>query len=92
MYLWKSQDAEFAAEWDRFLVMGAEILEDEAIRRAREGYDEPVFYQGQMTGTIRKYSDTLLIFLLKGAMPAKYRENVDVTSKGERIAQCIVNL
>lgn len=92
MYLWKSQDTEFAAEWDRFLVMGAEILEDEAIRRAREGYDEPVFYQGQMTGTIRKYSDTLLIFLLKGAMPSKYRDNIDVTSKGERIAQCIVNL
>lgn len=92
MYLWKSQDADFAAEWDRFLVMGAEILEDEAIRRAREGYDEPVFYKGEMTGTIRKYSDTLLIFLLKGAMPTKYRENIDMTSKGEQIGRVLVDL
>jgi hypothetical protein len=28
---------------------------------------------------IREYSDTLLIFLMKGAMPNKYRDNVQVT-------------
>jgi hypothetical protein len=33
----------------------------------------------------REYSDTLLIFLLKGNRPQKYRENVDVTSGGEKI-------
>ena len=27
-----------------------------------------------------EYSDTLLIFLLKGARPKKFRENMDVTS------------
>jgi hypothetical protein len=33
--------------------------------------------------TIRKYSDTLLIFLLKGARPEKYRDNLKVDSKVE---------
>jgi hypothetical protein len=39
----------------------------------------------QIPLTVKKYSDTLLIFLLKGAKPAKYRDNVDVTSGGKPI-------
>ncbi len=30
-------------------------------------------------GTIREYSDTLLIFLMKGAMPETYRERIDIS-------------
>ena len=48
--------------------------EDEAVRRAHDGVDEPVFYQGKACGVVRKYSDTLLIFLLKGRRPEKYRD------------------
>lgn len=33
--------------------------------------------------TIREYSDTLLIFLMKGAMPDKYRENIKTEISGE---------
>lgn len=58
------------------LDVGAGALEDEAVRRAYVGVEEPLFYQGKQCGTVRKYSDTLLIFLLKGAKPAKYRERV----------------
>jgi hypothetical protein len=76
-YLWRQNDAEFAKRWDKAVLIGAEALEDEAIRRAREGWDEPVYYQGDQCGTVRKYSDTLLIFLLKGAKPEKYRERID---------------
>lgn len=54
----------------------ADRLEQEARRRAIEGVDEPIFYKGERCGVVRKYSDTLLIFLLKGARPEKYRENV----------------
>jgi hypothetical protein len=36
-----------------------------------------VFYQGQQFATVRKYSDTLLIFLLKGRKPERYRERVE---------------
>ncbi len=51
-----------------------EHLEEEARRRAFDGVDEPVFYKGSPCGVVRKYSDTLLIFLLKAAKPAKYRD------------------
>lgn len=56
-----------------------ETLEREARRRASEGVDEPVYYKGKVVGSVKKYSDLLLIFLLKGAMPEKYRERIDNT-------------
>lgn len=83
MYGWRQADAEFAAKWDEVVEAGTEELEEEARRRAFRGVDEPVFYQGDECGSIRKYSDTLLIFLLKGRRPEKYRENVrtEITGK-----------
>lgn len=77
-YEWREDDAEFAAEWDEAVEAGTDQLEQEARRRAYEGVDEPVFYQGAECGTVRKYSDTLLIFLLKGRRPEKYRERVQI--------------
>ena len=43
-----------------------DALEAEARRRAVEGVRKPVFYQGVICGWVGEYSDTLLIFLLKG--------------------------
>jgi hypothetical protein len=41
-------------------------------------------------GVIREYSDTLLIFLLKGLRPAKYRERYDVAVEaGESLVQAM---
>jgi hypothetical protein len=51
-----------------------QALEDEAARRAAEGVLEPVFHQGQAVGSIRKYSDTLLIVLMKARAPEKYKD------------------
>jgi hypothetical protein len=82
LYLWKRDDPAFAADWEAALAAGGDNLEEEAIRRARDGWDEPVWYQGKQVGTVRKYSDTLLIFLLKGLMPEKYaeRQRVEMSS------------
>ena len=82
VYGWRAADADFAARWDEAKRIGAEALEDEAMRRAAEGVDEPVFHQGAQVGTVRKYSDTLAIFLLKGAMPEKYRDNAKLELAG----------
>jgi hypothetical protein len=58
--------------------MAAEALEAEAIRRGFEGVEEPVgWYKGQPGGYITRYSDTLLIFLLKGALPNKYKDRME---------------
>ena len=81
-YDWRDRDPEFAKRWDRARAIGADALEDEAMRRAKEGLLEPVFHQGRAIGTIRKYSDTLTIFLLKGAKPEKYAERSKVEASG----------
>ncbi len=82
VYEWREADPEFAARWDDAKRLGVEALEDEGIRRAAEGVNEPVFYQGAECGTVRKYSDTLLIFLLKAHNPEKYRENSKIELAG----------
>ena len=58
---------------------GYDTLEEEARRRAVEGVFKPLYYQGfQVRDTdgnlsgVREYSDTLLMFLLKGYRPKKF--------------------
>lgn len=52
--------------------MAIEKLEAEAHRRAVEGVEEPVYYQGAEVGTVRKYSDRLLELLLEANKPGKF--------------------
>lgn len=59
-----------------------EILEAEAIRRASRGTDKPIFHKGKQVGSVREYSDPLLMFLLKARRPAVYRENTHHTHSG----------
>lgn len=47
-------------------------LEDEAIRRGRDGVEEDVYFQGVVVGTKRVYSDKLLADALKANDPDKY--------------------
>jgi hypothetical protein len=75
-------DPEFSRAWDEAVEFGIEELETEARRRAYLGVDEPVYQGGKEVGLVRKYSDTLLIFLLKGAKPDKYRDRQDVHHSG----------
>lgn len=88
VYAERTRDPDFAALWDAALDMAADALELEARRRAHDGWEEPVFGSmgtGRGTGeigTVRKYSDTLLIFLLKGARPEKYRDRVQQEHTG----------
>jgi len=72
-WLWRS-DPEFVQAKAYAWQLAAEKLEAEAFRRAHDGVEEPVFQNGGEVGRVRKYSDTLLIFLLKGAKPNTYRD------------------
>lgn len=82
VYQWEMDDPEFKREFDRSRKIVIATLEDEAARRAYEGNMRPVFQGGKKVGNIREYSDTLLIFLLKGLAPEKYRERFEHTGKG----------
>lgn len=77
-YNWINDDETYKIYFTEAEQEAIDMLETEARRRALNGVSEPVFYQGMECGTVQKYSDTLLIFLLKGARPQKYRENVSV--------------
>jgi hypothetical protein len=70
----KASDPEFAARWQDAIEQAVENLEAEANRRARVGYLRPVYQKGELVGKVREYSDTLLIFLLKGLKPQVYRD------------------
>jgi hypothetical protein len=48
-YARRRNDADFTAAWDTALEDSADILEREARRRAIDGVEEPVVYQGQLT-------------------------------------------
>lgn len=80
-YEWLNTDAAYAAAFADAREGAADRLEREAVRRARDGVAEPVFHKGEVVGHVQRYSDTLLIFLLKGLRPEKYRERFDVKGK-----------
>ena len=79
VYLLEKEDAEFAAAFREAQRMGIDVLEDEARRRAFEGVEETVYYQGLAVDTAKKYSNSLMVFLLKGAKPEKYKDRVEHT-------------
>ena len=90
-YFWMDTDPEYPALFAAAAAKGKEAMVREARRRAIEGTEKPVYQGGKLVGTIREFSDTLLIFLMKGAMPETYRERVDVTvldvrAEAERLA------
>lgn len=70
----KKQSKELAAAWKEAHDIAKDSLVDEAVRRAKDGWEEPVFYQGTQCGTVRKYSDNLLMFLIKQRDPS-YRDH-----------------
>ncbi len=82
-YSWLAKDAKYPARFEAAKIDAAQGLEDEAIRRAREGVLEPIFYQGVACGVKRIYSDGLMQFLLRGFIPEKYRQtgSVEITGK-----------
>lgn len=61
-----------AAQEDADLERAIAALESEAVRRALEGVEIPVFHQGRECGSTVKHSDTLLMFLLKTLRPERY--------------------
>lgn len=73
-YDWRDGDAEFASAWDDAEQDAADKLEREAWRRAVEGTDKPISFQGVVTASYKEYSDKMLEILLKAHRPEKFVE------------------
>lgn len=72
-HYWLKTDEDYAEAFEEAKTMAAEVLEDEASRRAM-GFDEQRYTKDGTPYTIRKYSDTLLIVRLKAVKPEVYKE------------------
>lgn len=81
-YEWREADADFAAAWDAAEQEAADRLEREAWRRAVEGVDKPIVYQGEVTDTYKEYSDRMLEILLKGHRPERFVDRIKAEHSG----------
>lgn len=68
-------DKVFADAWLDALEASNDDLYKEAVRRAKTGILEPVYHNGKKIASVKKYSDTLLIFLLKQSEAQKKWRN-----------------
>ena len=78
-YRWLEKDRKYAEEFADAELQAADALEMEARRRAQVGVwtGKTAVDVDSKVKRIMEYSDTLLIFLLKGLKPEKYRERFD---------------
>lgn len=78
IYNWQEHDEEFAIAFNLAEVESVEVLEAEAWRRAVVGVknERTSYWQGQVIGrdVETKYSDSLLVTLLRARAPDKYAD------------------
>ena len=91
-YIWLREDPAYVEAFKAAQEIANEFLEQEAYRRAVEGTKQYKF-DGKGLPLLHpvtnepyyehKYSDTLLMFLMRGRQPDKYKTVSEVNSKGE---------
>jgi hypothetical protein len=87
VYGLRGRDAAFRQAMEEAIEAAADALEAEARRRAVDGVEQPVFFQGEQCGASRRYSDSLLMFLLRAHRPAKFRERPPPSPDDDGAAQ-----
>ncbi len=70
IYKWQ-KEPDFASAVRLAEEAGSDLLEDEALRRALDGVEKPVFWRGEQVGTVRTYNDRLLMLLLQRRRPVR---------------------
>jgi hypothetical protein len=77
-YAWKKTDSEFADAWAALAECLGDVVEGALFHRAVEGVEKAVFFQGEVVGVEKVYSDAGAMMLLRGLKPERYRENGNV--------------
>lgn len=73
LFDWREKYPEFKARWLEAVEAGTDAIEDEMLRRAKDGVLQPVFYKGEQVAQVREFSDTLMIHTVNGRRPEKWR-------------------
>ena len=74
VYRHRTNDEVFREAWEWAERQAADRLEEEARRRAVDGVKKPIMYQGKQVGTVKEYSDTLLVKMLEAKKPNEYKD------------------
>lgn len=81
-------DEDFRAAFEEVRGALGDVALAEAVRRAVDGVDKPVYQGGELVGYIREYSDTLLRDILRATrFEFRDRSSIDLTSGGRPIQQ-----
>lgn len=81
-FRWLEQDPDYPARFKMAHLQASELLVEEGRRRAYQGVEEPTgWYKGEPGGFVKRYSDALLIFLIKGAFPDIYKDRHEHTGR-----------
>ena len=87
------RDPEFAAAAQAALDDAIGHLEAEAMRRAVNGYQRPIYQKGELVGHETVYSDNMLLTLLRARVPDVYSERRSVhVSGGVDHAHCVLTI
>lgn len=91
---WRDDDkSDFARRFKDAQQHGADIIEDEAVRRAVEGVDKAVFHQGEVVGHHKEFSDGLMTLMLRGLRPERYNtERHEHAGPGQQPIQHVVEV
>jgi hypothetical protein len=89
VYRWQEHDETFSLRYKQAEAEVNDVVRAAIFRRAVEGVNEPLHHNGRIVKdeqgkpvTVKKYSDTLLIFLAKARMPEfRDKQQVEVSGK-----------
>jgi hypothetical protein len=71
-YRWLKQNEAYREAFKRTQQLAREVLESELVKRATKGWTEPIYYQGQRCGSVRRFDGATGMALLRGMWPEKY--------------------
>ncbi len=87
---YKAAFARACAAFNQLRLELVDAIEAGALKRAREGVLEPVFYQGIKCGAVRRWPEGTVQFLLRAHKPAIYGVRAEITgANGGPIATAI---
>lgn len=74
-YKWRKQDAAFRECWDALADQVGTVIESALVERVVNGVEEPLTYQGEIFGYVKRFDNSTGVALLRGMKPEKYRES-----------------
>jgi hypothetical protein len=99
-YDYREKHPAFAEAWENATEEIVDAVESSMLEKARDGWTEPVFWQGKAVGVVRKFSPMLMRFVCESRRPERYNGRWRFTelmqsgggdAAGSQLAQLVVD-